>query len=447
MKVAVIGTGITGLGAAWLLRQNADVTVFEQNSRPGGHSNTVDAPDGTPVDTGFIVFNTPNYPNLTGLFDVLGVETEDSNMSFAVSMNGGRLEYFGSERPSELFAQRINLLRPRFWSMLRDLLRFYRSAGAVLDGPGSAKMSLGDYLDHHRYGRPFLEDHLLPIAAAIWSAPTAEILAFPVQTFVRFFENHKLLNVIDRIQWRTVSGGSRSYVRKIMAMLGDRVLLGQGVTAVWRSPEGVHVQTSSGDAQIFDHVVMACHADQSLRLLCDANPQERDVLAAFRYAPNQAILHSDTKLMPKRQKIWASWNYLGERKMGQSEADGHSVSVTYWMNRLQNLQTDRPLFVTLNPLHAPDPNSVMGTFDYEHPIFDRAAIEAQTRLADIQGQDRIWFCGAWAGYGFHEDGLASGCAVAEALGARRPWQIAAEASTAFANSQPRNLAAWREAAE
>jgi uncharacterized protein len=447
MKLAVIGSGIAGLGAAWLLARTADVTVFECEGRLGGHSNTVEAPDGTAVDTGFIVFNTPNYPNLTGLFETLGVQTEASNMSFGVSMDGGGLEYFGSERPSELFAQRINLVRPRFWRMLRDLMRFYRTAGGVLDQPASADMSLGDYLAEHRYSTAFLEDHLLPIAAAIWSAPTAEILSFPVRTFVRFFENHKLLNVIDRLEWRTVTGGSRSYVNRIRDSFNGTFNLADGAAAVWRSDQGVHVRTQQGHEAVFDQVVMACHADQSLRLLTDADQAERSVLANFRYAPNRAILHQDVSLMPKRRKVWASWNYLGDRPANGSSQDGRSVSVTYWMNRLQNLTTPEPLLVTLNPLRAPAPEKVIAAFDYEHPIFDRAAIAAQAQIGDIQGRNRVWFCGAWSGYGFHEDGLASGCAVAEALGAQRPWAVTSEASTAFANCQPHEGARWRVAAE
>ncbi len=447
MKIAVIGSGITGLSAAWMLSQTADVTLFERDARLGGHSNTVVTPTGTPVDMGFIVYNIPNYPNLTGLFDTLGVATENSDMSFAVSMDGGRLEYFGSEKPSELFAQRLNLVRPRFWLMLRDLMRFYRTAGNVLQQTGGADLSLGDYLAEHKYSRPFLEDHLLPMAAAIWSAPTAEIMGFPVRTFVRFFENHKLLNVIDRIQWRTVTGGSRSYVQKILQAYAGRVVLGDGAAAVWRSEHGVHVRTFSGHEAVFDQLVMACHADQSLRLLQDADQAERGVLGNFRYAPNRAVLHQDTALMPKRRKVWASWNYLGERPPGGRESDGRAVSITYWMNRLQNLKSPEPLLVTLNPLHEPAPDKTIASFDYEHPIFDRAALLGQSQLREIQGRNRLWFCGAWAGYGFHEDGLASGCAVAEALGANRPWSVAAEASTAYANSQPLDPALSRHAAE
>jgi predicted NAD/FAD-binding protein len=420
LKIAVIGTGISGLSAAWLLSRRHDVTVYERATRTGGHSNTVEARTAggaIPVDTGFIVYNPKNYPNLTALFEHLGVATKPSDMSFGVSLDGGRLEYAGTDLFG-LFAQRRNLVRPRFLSMLRDLLRFYREAPtADLDDPS---ITLGDYLRAGGYGDAFCHDHLLPMAAAIWSAPPEAMLAYPAASFIRFHANHGLLQIAERPEWRTVEGGSRTYVEKLIAALADRVRLDCGAASVHRTGDGAIVRdTQGGDAQ-FDHVVLATHADQALTLLADADGEERDVLGAFRYSRNLAVLHTDTRFMPVRRRAWSSWNFIGERDAPSG------VCVTYWMNRLQSLP-GQDLFVTLNPAQPPHAGTLLHSEIYEHPMFDAHAIRAQARLWPLQGRGNIWFCGAYFGAGFHEDGLQAGLAVAEALGGvRRPWTVAGE---------------------
>ncbi|MEQ8967303.1 MAG: FAD-dependent oxidoreductase [Azospirillaceae bacterium] len=454
MRIAVVGAGITGLGCAWALdRAGHEVVVYEKAGRPGGHSNTVEAPrpDGSgtvPVDTGFIVFNDRTYPNLCALFDMLGVESRPSTMSFAVSARDGALEYSGTGLTG-LFAQRRNLARPGHWGMIRDVLRFYREAPTLLDGtvPAAEGPSLGDYLRAGRYGRAFVDDHLLPMGAAIWSATVAEMMRFPAASFVRFFANHGLLSLDDRPRWRTVAGGSRAYVAKLTAPLGDRLRTGAGVTAVARRADGVVVRDADGHADRFDHVVLACHADQALAMMTAPLPEEADILGAVRFEANRAVLHADPSLMPRRRRAWASWNYMTGRDASLTGAGDAppKTSVTYWMNSLQGIDPAVELFVSLNPLREPDPARTHAAFDYDHPQFDAAAVAAQDRLGRIQGADRLWFCGAWCGYGFHEDGLSAGLAVAEALGARRPWSIE-EVSPAGRNATPAGTA-LQDAAE
>jgi predicted NAD/FAD-binding protein len=419
LDIAVIGTGIAGMSAAWLLSGSHRVTVYEQADRLGGHSNTVDVPGPVgpvAVDTGFIVYNENTYPNLTALFRHLDVPTLASDMSFAVSLRNGALEYAGTDLRG-LFAQRSNLYRPRFWQMIRDLLRFYREAPRDIATLADSTLSLRDYLDSRRYSAAFIEDHLLPMAAAIWSTPCGAVGDQPAENFIRFCDNHGLLQVRNRPIWRTVAGGSRCYVEKLTAPYAKHIRLGCGVRAVRRLPDRVIVSDTLGGQTRFDHVVVAAHPDQALAMLEDRSHAEAELLGAFRYGDNTAVLHTDTGLMPRRRSVWCSWNYLGG---GGTEGP----AVTYWMNRLQGLHTSEPLFVSLNSPRPPDPARVLRSETYAHPLLDVAAVNAQRHLWDLQGVRRTWFCGAWFGAGFHEDGLQSGLAVAEQLGGvRRPWLV------------------------
>lgn len=445
MKIALIGSGIAGLGAAWLLHEDHEIVVYEKQGRIGGHSNTVDAPkaDGSgviPVDTGFIVYNEATYPNLIALFDRLGVATEMSNMSFAVSIDGGRLEYSG-DGLSGLFAQRRNALRPDHYRMIADILRFYKHAPIAADDALAPDRTLRCYLDAEGYSRAFVDDHLLPMAAAIWSASPGDIAGFPLRSFLSFFRNHGLLerDFAARPQWYTVTGGSRAYVDRLTAPFRDRIRVGTGAVAVTRTPTGVIVRDSGGGEERFDQIVLASHTDESLGLLTDPSPEERAVLGGIRYADNTAYLHRDSGLMPRRRRAWASWNYLADRRTPGPAAQ--AASVTYWMNLLQNIDRAEPLFVSLNPPAAPRDETVIAEFTYGHPQFDRASAAAQAALGDIQGLRRTWYCGAWAGYGFHEDGLSSGLAVAEAIaerfgGRHRPWP-AGDVSPAGLQATPR----------
>ena len=419
LNIAVIGTGISGMAAAWLLSGRHQVTVYERADRIGGHSNTVDArtPHGpVPVDTGFIVYNQQTYPNLTALFEHLNVSSEATEMSLGVSLRDGALEYAG-ENLATVFAQKRNIFSPRFWSMLMDLRRFYRDAPADLRRLGS-QATLGDYLKLGGYGNAFRDDHLLPMAAAIWSAPAQAMLDYPAAAFIRFQENHGLLKLKDRPVWRTVKGGSRAYVAQLTKPYTDRIRLNETILSIKRYADSVEVTSSGSGTQRFDHIVLATHADQALALLTESSAAESALLTPFRYSRNLAVLHSDQRLMPKQRKVWSSWNYMGG---GQK---GDALTVTYWMNRLQNLATDTQMFVTLNPAKPPHAGTIFHSEIYEHPMLDIEAMAAQTKLWSLQGRNRTWFCGAYFGAGFHEDGLQSGLAVAEALGGvRRPWKV------------------------
>ena len=424
LKIAVVGAGISGLGAAWLLAARHHVTLYEREPRLGGHSNTVDVdtPDGRrAVDTGFIVYNTASYPNLIALFEHLGVETAPASMSFAVSRRGGAYEYSGGSLAG-LFGQPGNLVRPRHLRLIADTLRFFREAPALLDEPSDAGAPLGAYLVEHRYSQAFIDDHIAPMAAAIWSTPTRAVLEFPAQAFVRFFANHGLLQVAGRPQWRTVTGGSRAYVERLRAALAGVIRTDAPVTRITRASDGVTVQDAGGGHRRYDHCVVATHADDALALLGDPTPEEQRLLGAFRYAANRAVLHTDPQLMPRRRRLWSSWNYIGREHQGSDE-----LCVTYWMNALQPLRTGQDFFVTLNPARAIASHHVRAAFDYQHPVFDARALAAQQDLWGLQGHRRTWFCGSYFGYGFHEDGLQAGLAVAEDLGGvLRPWRVAGE---------------------
>jgi predicted NAD/FAD-binding protein len=416
MRIAVIGTGISGLAAAWLLQRHAEVTVYEKNAYVGGHTNTIDTPGGPPVDTGFIVFNEHNYPQLTAMFQHLKVASELGDMSFAASIDCGRIEYAG-DNLNTLFAQRRNLLSAAHWRMLGDILRFNRAAKRALQDGLDPQVTLRGFLEGGGFSKELWWRYLLPMAAAIWSCPMDSMLEFPAASFLRFFHNHGLLNLVDRPRWRTVTGGSCEYVKKLLEPLRGRVYLNTAVTAVRRTADGVTVWDAKGGEARYDQVVMAAHGDQTLALLAGATSAERKLLGAFRYQDNRAVLHTDAALMPRRRKVWASWNYLAD----DTEDDKARVSVTYWMNKLQNLSGTQDYFVSLNPLVEPRPESVVYETRYEHPVFTREAMRAQERLVEIQGTDRIWFCGAWSGYGFHEDGLRSAVKVVQAMGHSIPW--------------------------
>jgi uncharacterized protein len=417
LRVAVIGGGVSGLSAAWLLAKTSDVTLYEAEPRLGGHSDTFDW-EGAPVDCGFIVFNERTYPNLVALFACLGVATRESDMSFAVSIDDGRIEYSGAGLRG-LVAQRANLIRPRYWSMLRDIVRFYREArkdvGREDLGP------LETYLDRRGYGAPFRDHYLYPMAAAVWSTPAMRVGEYPAEAFIRFSLNHGLLDLIDRPTWRTVVGGSCVYVSALARRLG-RPLSGRAAVGVRRTESGVDVADAAGETRRYDRLVLATHADQALRLIDAPTRPERELLGAFRYIRNDATLHTDWHAMPRRRAAWASWNYIAK-----GQANGRSLSVTYWMNSLQDLPGRPPVFLSLNPLFEIPESRVLRRTRFEHPMFTDATLAAQKRLWSLQGVGDIWFCGAYFGFGFHEDGLQAGLAVAEDIGgAPRPWSVKGE---------------------
>ena len=423
MKIAIVGSGISGLAAAHRLQGEAHVTLFEAGSYFGGHTHTVDVALPTPagqvvthgVDTGFLVFNERTYPQLIALLAELDVATAPSDMSFSVQVPGAAggkaLEWSGSSL-STVFAQRSNLLRPRFWGMLSDLLRFNQLTTrlALANEEAALAQPLGDFLQAQRFGDAFRDWYFLPMLGCIWSCPTEQMLRFPVATMVRFCHNHGLLQVTDRPQWHTVLGGARHYVDKIVARIADK-RLNTPVRRIERDAAGVRVVTDHG-AERFDRVVLATHSDQALALLAAPTAQERAVLGAIRYQPNRAVLHTDASVLPRRRAAWAAWNYERAAQQGDESA---RVCLHYWLNQLQPLPFAQPVVVSLNPVQAIAPQHVLGEYGYDHPVFDLPAIQAQAEVPQLQGAQHSWFCGAWTGYGFHEDGLKSGLAVADAL--------------------------------
>lgn len=414
MKIAIVGTGISGMVAAHLLHREHEIDVYEAGPWIGGHTNTVDVPSAAgslAVDTGFIVFNERTYPLFIRLLEEHGVAWKESDMSFSVRCEKTGLEYNGASL-NTLFAQRTNLVRPSFWRMVLDLLRFYREAPKVLRAADDG-LTLGEFLQRNRYSEIFAEKHLVPMGAAIWSACPETMRDFPLRFLVQFFQNHGFLQVDDRPQWLVIEGGSREYVKKLTAPWADRIRLETPVASVERRGEGVRLRTAHGDEEQYDRVVLACHADQSLRLLRDANPLEREILGAFPFQRNEAVLHTDASLMPRKRLAWASWNYH------VTDPPSALPTVTYWMNRLQSLPGRTQYFLTLNRSAAIDVTKVRRRFIYHHPIFTTETVRAQARHAEIDGVHGVHFCGAYWGYGFHEDGVRSAFSSVSEL-AREP---------------------------
>ncbi len=416
-RIAVIGSGVSGLGAAWLLSRACDVVLFEAADRLGGHAWTVTVSTRgreVPVDIGFIVFNRVNYPNLCRLFGTLDVPVRRSDMSFAVSVNDGALEY-GCRSLRAALAQPANAAKPGFWRMIRDIAVFNRTA--LADSSADPRMTLEGLIRRRRLGKWFERYYLLPMSGAIWSTPRTQMLKFPAGVLARFFSNHGLLSFTGQHQWWTVEGGSRNYVSKIADSMSAQVRRRTPVKAVIRGPEGIRVKAAGQNVEGFDGVVFACHSDTALELLKDAGPDERRILGAISYRRNRIVLHTDSRLMPRRRACWSSWVYLAN-----SPAEEEQASVTYWMNSLQGIPDDTPLFTTLNPPSPVDDRCVLAEHPFEHPQYDFSAVAAQAELPSIQGRGGAWYCGAWTGMGFHEDGLASAVRVAGCLGVSPPWK-------------------------
>lgn len=410
MKIAVVGSGISGLGAAWLLSRQHEVVLFERQSRLGGHTHThrvVQAGKEYSVDTGFIVHNPLNYPLLNRMFDELGVGSQPTTMGFSVQDARTGLEYNATSL-NAMFCQRSNLLSPKFIRMARDILRFYRECPALLHDPGDGP-TLGDYLREHRYSTMFTEAHLIPMASALWSSPAANILGFPAKYLVRFMDNHRMLQVHNRPQWRVVQGGSSSYIAALEKAWDVRVRLDADVRSLRRSNDSVFLTSPAGEEE-FDQVVLACHSDEALALLSDATPDERDILGTIAYQDNAAVLHTDARVLPRRRAAWAAWN----AHIPQSA--GADCTVSYYMNLLQSLQSPEPFIVSLNRSKDIAADKVIATMRYRHPLYTHQSLAAQARRGEINGVANTWYAGAYWGFGFHEDGLRSGVEVARALG-------------------------------
>ena len=418
-RIGIVGSGIAGLSAAWALSKHHDVTLFDKNNYFGGHANTVRIDlqgEGFDVDTGFIVYNDVNYPHLVNLFDSLSVNTCASDMSFSASLDDGQFEYSGSGFGG-LLAQRKNMVSPRFWRMLKGIRRFYKNAHRYMSEDLSG-LTIGQLLNRENYSQTFKEDHLLPMASAIWSTADSDILAYPSGAFLRFFENHGLLRLHDRPQWRTVAGGSKQYVRLLLKDSQIKTHKECHITEVRREANAAYCHDNQGNVHEFDEIVMATHADEALALLKDPTALERKVLSLFKYSNNVACLHTDPALMPHTKKAWASWNYMRGHKL---EAPS-GVCITYWMNNLQPLPTSKDIFVTLNPEIPPKTSHIYGEYSYKHPIFSPQTDSAQSLSISLQGSHRTWYCGSYLGHGFHEDGIQSGLWVAGQLGSPPPWR-------------------------
>lgn len=416
-RIAVIGAGISGLGAAWLLSRKHDVVLYERSHHVGGHALTIIAQSQgreIPVDVGFIVFNRVNYPHFCQLLDHLNVATKMSDMSFAVSVNQGDFEY-GGRNLRALFAQRGNMIKPDFWRMFLDIAKFNK--WALADSHANPNMTLGEMIRSRHYGSWFQNYYLLPMSGAIWSTPRGEMLNFPFALLARFFDHHGLLTLTGQHQWWTVEGGSENYVTAVLKDLKAKLRTKSPIENVIRTSSGtVEVKVQGHEAETFDQVVFACHTDDINQLLSDASDDERGILDSIPYQRNKVVLHTDPTLMPKRRACWASWVYLAQSQSNEAQA-----SVTYWMNSLQGIPEETPLFVTLNPPRPIREDTILAEHQFDHPQYGFAALKAHSQLAKIQGRAHTWFCGAWTGMGFHEDGLASAVKVAQSLGVSPPW--------------------------
>ena len=414
MKIGVIGSGVSGLVSALTLQERFEVSLFEKNSKLGGHSNTVTIEQEDKkysVETGFIVLNDKNYPIFTSLLKHLNIGVNNSSMSFSVSVDKGQFEYSSSY--IGLLGQTKNIIDPKYWGMLRDINYFYTNAlRDVKDCPDNE--TLGQFLKRFNYSNKFINYHLVPMTASIWSCPTKSILNFPIKSLLVFFENHKLLNIYNRPKWSTVNKGSREYVKKIQSLLKGKIYTNAKVNKISKSKEGIRVHYQDG-IKTFDKVILACHADQSSEILIENFSEEANLLKDFKYQKNTSILHSDINFMPKRKSVWSSWNYITET------GNSGNLSITYWMNELQGINSSKPILLSLNPKILPNPDLIYGQYSYSHPILDNNAINIQKKLSSIQGKNNLWFCGAWTGFGFHEDGVKSAVEIANSHNIHLPW--------------------------
>ena len=414
MKIGVIGSGVSGLVSALTLQEKFEVSLFEKNSKLGGHSNTVTIEQDNKkysVETGFIVLNDKNYPIFTSLLKHLKIGVNNSSMSFSVSVDKGQFEYSSSY--IGLLGQTKNIIDPKYWGMLRDINYFYTNAlKDVKDCPDNE--TLGQFLKRFNYSNKFIDYHLVPMTASIWSCPTKSILNFPIKSLLVFFENHKLLNIYNRPKWSTVNKGSREYVKKIKSLLKGKIYTNAKVNKISKSKEGIRVHYQDG-IKTFDKVILACHADQSSEILIENFSEEANLLKDFKYQKNTSILHSDINFMPKRKSVWSSWNYITET------GNSGNLSITYWMNELQGINSSKPILLSLNPKILPNPDLIYGQYSYSHPILDNNAINIQKKLSSIQGKNNLWFCGAWTGFGFHEDGVKSAVEIASSHNIDLPW--------------------------